>query len=54
MQLLHHLSGASDRWFALGLALLMLVAALMEALTINVYFNHLFRWGVGGSASRSP
>eukprot|EP00775_Hariotina_reticulata_P001784 gene1784-2118_t len=42
-QLLHHLSGASDRWFALGLALLMLVAALVEALTINVYFNYLFR-----------
>lgn len=42
-QLLHHLTTNRDRWLALGLALALLVAALLEALTINVYFNMLFR-----------
>lgn len=31
------------RWIALGLAVVMLVASLLEALTVNVYFNILFR-----------
>ena len=31
------------RWIAFGLSVLMLVASLLEALTVNVYFNILFR-----------
>lgn len=42
-QLLHHLTGARDKYVALGLAFALLGAALLEALTINVYFNMLFR-----------
>jgi hypothetical protein len=38
------------RWIALGLAVCMLVASLLEALTVNVYFNILFRCGPGGRA----
>ena len=42
-QLLHHLSGPSSRAYTAGLAAAMLVAALLEAGSINVYFYHLFR-----------
>jgi hypothetical protein len=42
-QLLHHLSSQRDRWVALGLAGALFGAAMLEALTVNVYFHALFR-----------
>jgi hypothetical protein len=42
-QLLHHLNSQRDRWIALGLAGALFGAAMLEALTVNVYFHALFR-----------
>lgn len=57
-QLLNHLAGASDKYIALGLAFALLGAAIFEALTVNVYFNMLFRWvegfGLGLNQSLLP
>jgi hypothetical protein len=42
-QLLHHLSFQRDRRIALGLAGALFGAAMLEALTVNIYFHALFR-----------
>ena len=43
-QLLNRLTGPADRMVVLGLCFALLGAAMVEATTINIYFNMLFRW----------
>jgi hypothetical protein len=52
-QLLHHLSSARDRWVALGLAGALFGAAMLEALTVNIYFHALFRCELGCEVGRA-